>query len=193
MGGQNRNWHLRNAEVYYTSMGQWRALPDMSVSRRDCAAVCVDGNVYVVGGEDDATKQASVECYDPVANGWCTLPSMGTARACRAAQDIDRNVYVVGGSGNGGEHSLRSAQVFYASMGQWRALPDVSVARWGLRGSVCRREFVRGGWKRRLNDKRRVLRPGLQRVAHASVHDSELRCARRLRRRRGRRFGLVIY
>ena len=58
----------------------------MSVARHACAAVCIEGNVYVVGGSDGATKHASAECYDPVANEWRTLPSMSTGRwFCAAA------------------------------------------------------------------------------------------------------------
>ena len=58
----------------------------MSVARYGCAAVCIEGNVYVVGGLDGETKHASVECYDPVANEWRTLPSMSAARCyCAAA------------------------------------------------------------------------------------------------------------
>ena len=69
-----------------TSAGQWRALPDMSVASSRCAAVCIEGNVHVVGGSDGGTKHASLECYDPVANEWRTLPSMSEARfSCAAA------------------------------------------------------------------------------------------------------------
>ncbi len=72
--------------MYDTSSGQWRGLPDMSVARGGCAAVCIEGNVYVVGGSDGTTVHASVECYDPIANEWRTLPSMSAARCyCAAA------------------------------------------------------------------------------------------------------------
>jgi kelch-like protein 2/3 len=58
----------------------------MSVARDGCAAACIEGNVYVVGGSDGETNHASVECYDPVANEWRTLPSMSAARCyCAAA------------------------------------------------------------------------------------------------------------
>ena len=58
------------------------ALPDMSVARRGCrVAVCIDGNVHVVGGTSDAATQlASMECFDPIASEWRTLPSMSDAR-----------------------------------------------------------------------------------------------------------------
>jgi N-acetylneuraminic acid mutarotase len=58
----------------------------MSVARNGCAAVCIEGNVYVVGGSDGGTKQSSVECYDPIDNEWRTLPSMSAAKFhCAAA------------------------------------------------------------------------------------------------------------
>ena len=61
-------------------------MPDMSVARDGCAAVCIEGNVYVVGGSDGETKHASVECYDLVTSEWRTLPSMSAARRyCAAA------------------------------------------------------------------------------------------------------------
>ena len=48
--------------------------------------MCIEGNVYVVGGFDGPTKHASAECYDPVANEWRTLPSMSISRlGCAAA------------------------------------------------------------------------------------------------------------
>ncbi len=55
-------------------------MPDMSVARYGCAAVCIDGNVYVVGGSDAATTLASMECYDPIASEWRTVPSMSSPR-----------------------------------------------------------------------------------------------------------------
>ncbi len=65
-------------------------MPDMSVARSTCAAVCVDGNVYVVGGVSDAEAVlASMECFDPIASKWRTLPSMSRARAYFGAVACD--------------------------------------------------------------------------------------------------------
>ncbi len=47
--------------------GQWRALPDMSMARHGCAAVCIDGNVYVMGGYDGGSFLKSAEAYDTAA------------------------------------------------------------------------------------------------------------------------------
>jgi N-acetylneuraminic acid mutarotase len=76
--------------MYDTSAGQWRALPDMSVARNGCAAVCIEGNVYVAGGISDAgIVLASMECYDPIASEWRTLPSMSDTRWLCAAAACD--------------------------------------------------------------------------------------------------------
>ncbi len=81
---------MKSAEMYDTSVGQWRALPDMSEARNACAAVCIDGNVYVVGGGSGAATQlASMECFDPIANEWHTLPSMSNPRWYCAAVAFD--------------------------------------------------------------------------------------------------------
>ena len=81
---------MKSAEMYDTSAGQWRALPDMSEARRGCAAVCIDGNVYVMGGGSNAATQlASMECYDPIASEWRTLPSMSDTRWFCAAVACD--------------------------------------------------------------------------------------------------------
>jgi N-acetylneuraminic acid mutarotase len=78
--------NLASAECYDPSTGEWRALPDMSVERSGCAAACIDGLLYVAGGQDCidgalAIVVASAECYDPSTKKWRGLPDMSVARA----------------------------------------------------------------------------------------------------------------
>ncbi len=62
VGGKgNAGSRLKSAEVYDVSAGQWRAFPDMSVERGGCAAVCIDGNVYVMGGFDGRSYLKSAD------------------------------------------------------------------------------------------------------------------------------------
>ncbi len=72
---------MASAECYDLSTRAWRALPDMSVERYGCAAACIDGILYVVGGEDGEEALASAECYDPSTKQWRSLPDMSVARA----------------------------------------------------------------------------------------------------------------
>jgi hypothetical protein len=128
--------YLKSVEVYDVSAGQWRALPDMSVARYGCAAVCIEGNVYVMGGNDGGTFFKSAEMYDTSATSgqWRALPDMSVERSTCAAVFIDGNVYVMGGYD--GRSNLKSAEMYDTSAGQWRALPDMSVARGGC-AAVC--------------------------------------------------------
>jgi N-acetylneuraminic acid mutarotase len=140
-GGSN----LKSAEMYDASAGQWQALPEMSMPRSGCAAVCVEGNVFVLGGYDGQSHVKSAEVYDTSAGQWRALPDMNVARRGCAVLCIEGNVYVVGGDDDG-DSALKSAEVYDTSAGQWLALPDMSVARRGC-AAVCveGNVFVLGG------------------------------------------------
>ena len=100
-----------------------------SVERYGCAAACVDGLLYVVGGGDaDGNTLASAECYDASAGQWRALPDMSIVRHACAAACVDGLLYVVGGDVADG-NTLASVEYYDPSAGQWRALPDMSVAR----------------------------------------------------------------
>jgi hypothetical protein len=120
------------AECYDPSTGAWRALPDMSVSRYRCAAASIGGLLYVVGGEDDHEALASAECYDPSTSDWRALPDMSVKRCWCAAACVDGLLYVVGGADSSHDlkRALASVECFDPSTGAWRALPDMSVARY---------------------------------------------------------------
>ncbi len=141
VGGFDGRSYLKSAEMYDPSAGQWRALLQMSVRRNGCAAVCIEGNVYVVGGQNNnGDSLKSAEMYDPSAGQWRALPKMRVARYKCAAVCIEGNVYVVGGFD--GRSNLKSAEMYDRSAGQWRALPEMSMAKDGcaavcIEGNVC--------------------------------------------------------
>ena len=77
--GTDADTALASAECYDPATRQWRALPAMSVARYECAAECLEGCGYVVGGTNGSGDSlASAERYDPVTNAWSPLPSMLT-------------------------------------------------------------------------------------------------------------------
>jgi hypothetical protein len=129
---------LSSAESYDPVTGTWQTLPSMSVARYGCAAGCVDGRLYVVGGAGAGNSSlASAECYDPAVRQWHALPSMSTARGECAAACVDGLLYVMGGTHgpcNGrksASSALASAECYDACARQWRALPDMRAARRG--------------------------------------------------------------
>ena len=87
----------------------------MSSDRYGCAAACIDGLLYVVGGLDDSNNTlASAECYDPATRQWWVLPNMSSERLCCAAAFVAGCMYVVGGDDNAG-NALASAECLRAS------------------------------------------------------------------------------
>ncbi len=138
VGGQDTgDSMLKSAEMYDVSTGEWRALPEMSMARSECVAVCIEGNVCVMGGSEmqrDGSYLESAEVYGGSTREWRALPEMGVARYGCAAVYIDGNVFVVGGSDGGS--TLKSAEMYDGSTRQWRELPEMSVARYGF-AAVC--------------------------------------------------------
>ena len=137
---------LKSAEWYDRSTGKWWALPEMSVARSGCAAVGVEGDVYVVGGQGDGRAiLKSAEMYSGSTGRWWALPDMSVERSGCAGVCVKGNVYVVGG--HGGTSHLKSAEMYDTSMGEWRALPDMSTERWEFAAvSVEENVYVMGGY-----------------------------------------------
>ncbi len=103
-------------------------MPDMSTERKWCAAVCIEGNVYVVGGDDDdGSVLRSAEVYDASVGQWRALPEMSVARSACAVVGIEGKLYVVGGSD--GTVPLASVECYDPVANEWRMLPSTSTAR----------------------------------------------------------------
>ena len=94
VGGGGSGSKLKIAELYDVSAGQWRALPDMSVARYGCAAVCIGASVCVMGGNDGGSFFKTAEMYDTSATSgqWRALPEMSVERSASAAVFIEGNV-----------------------------------------------------------------------------------------------------
>jgi hypothetical protein len=128
VGGRGNDDSLpKSVEVYDGPSGQWRALPEMSVARVGCAAVCIDGNVCVVGGYDGGSCLKSAEMYDRTAGQWRALPEMSVARWGCAAVCTEGNVYVVGGFDGPTTHA--SVERYDPVANEWRTLPSMSTSR----------------------------------------------------------------
>ncbi len=100
-------------------------MPDMSVKRYGCAAVCIDGNVYVMGGNVGSSILKSAEMYDTSAGQWRALPDMSVARNRCAAVCIEGNVYVAGGKSDAAPE-FASMECYDPIASEWRTLPSMS-------------------------------------------------------------------
>ncbi len=108
-------------------------MPEMSVAREGCAAVCIEGNVYVVGGRNGGSNLKSAEMYDGATGEWRALPEMSVARGGCAAVCIDGSVVVVGGWGDMTDDRQltlhASAECYDPVANEWRTLPSMSAGR----------------------------------------------------------------
>ena len=64
------------------------------------AGAVVHGELYVIGGEDEnRSRLASVEVYDPATDTWMEGAQLTTARVNLAVAVVDGVLYAVGGDG----------------------------------------------------------------------------------------------
>lgn len=81
-GGQGRTCFLDSAEVYDSKQDVWIAIPSMLCVRSSCSGVALDGQFWVVGGENmrnqygDKPKRSSAEVYDPKSGTWRLISEM---------------------------------------------------------------------------------------------------------------------
>ena len=96
------------------------------------AADALRRRVYVVGGTDGGMVMSSVEVLDLSVHDdkpeWSMLekPMSCPRWGCAVVSCRDR-LYVIGG--HNGTAPLKSSEVYHESTGEWRSLPDMSVAR----------------------------------------------------------------
>uniref|UniRef100_A0A3Q1EZK9 Kelch-like protein 33 n=1 Tax=Acanthochromis polyacanthus TaxID=80966 RepID=A0A3Q1EZK9_9TELE len=75
----------------------WEQLPDMLCQRDYFSAVCLDGKVFVLGGNhDDRQYLDAVEYYSPEENTWRSHP-LDIAVCGHAAAVLDGQIYISGG------------------------------------------------------------------------------------------------
>ncbi|KAH7834203.1 hypothetical protein Vadar_013731 [Vaccinium darrowii] len=75
---------LSSAEIYNLDTGTWASLPRMNRPRTKCSGVFMDGNFYVVGGNEVGILGQNVltcgEMYDLETRTWHVIPNMFPAR-----------------------------------------------------------------------------------------------------------------
>ncbi len=136
---QPRRVHATPAE-----QGCWTIKADMPTSRRNPAAVALDGTVYVMGGRN-GDRYDVVERYDSVEDAWETMAPMPSAQAFIVAAAVDGRIYVIGGSDAGGK--LGTVQEYNPVSDTWRIRNPMPTPRGdAVAGVVDNKIYVIGGW-----------------------------------------------
>ena len=70
-GGKNSTGRLKTCEMYNTSTNEWQLVANLNFPRFSGNMVCLNGKLYVLGGEKDRKqRELSVECFDPANDQW---------------------------------------------------------------------------------------------------------------------------
>ena len=71
---------LSSVERFDTFYHTWHGIPSCQFPRSSLGSGVINGQLCVVGGENDSLIFDSVETYDPVTHEWSLLPGMTTPR-----------------------------------------------------------------------------------------------------------------
>ena len=82
-----------------TKTETWTHLTDIPEehSRNGCKVCCVEGNIYLIGGDSDDKR---VTEYNPRTNTWRTMPSLQEERVGYSVCTLDNKIFVLGGNGD---------------------------------------------------------------------------------------------
>ncbi|MFQ5568664.1 MAG: DUF5666 domain-containing protein [Rhodothermales bacterium] len=125
---------------------QWEFRAPLRAARVGVAATELDGQIYVLGGQDrfgnvlDAASR-----YDPGIDQWTELPAMRTSRVHAAAVTFEGKVYVLGGQDESGR-VLKEVEFYDPAENRWQSFESMDEERQGLT-AVLRKSniFVAGG------------------------------------------------
>jgi N-acetylneuraminic acid mutarotase len=114
--------------TYNTLTNIWFNCADMSTNRFDLAAVLVNNEIYVLGGQMNISKEntSSIEKYDPKVNRWQIVGNLSIGTAAHNAVAIDQFIFVSGGIH---KKTLDTMDCFDTVSGRWITYPNMSTTR----------------------------------------------------------------
>ena len=115
------------AESQLLTGGRWLSITPMSVPRTLACSVVLDGELWVLGGEDENhTPLQSVEVWNPQANSWRASPHFRQRRRGHVGGVVGGSLVIAGGFGDA-YVPLTSAEAFSPATG-WTSLPPMPRA-----------------------------------------------------------------
>uniref|UniRef100_UPI00398F2CBA kelch domain-containing protein 8A n=1 Tax=Pristiophorus japonicus TaxID=55135 RepID=UPI00398F2CBA len=124
----------------------WQPLAPLPFGRVYCTPVECGGQLYLLGGCDQAgTPMSSCEVYSPEANRWTALPPMPTPRAGVAVAALGKRMMVIGGMGVR-QNPLSTVEMYNVEEGRWEKKNSLCEAAMGVSVTVkdCRVYAVGG-------------------------------------------------
>jgi N-acetylneuraminic acid mutarotase len=155
-GGGQTIRTVATSEIFDPSAGAWSEAAEMGTPRFEHTATLLgDGRVFMVGGlgptegaEQDLPLR-STEFYDPAANAFVSSSDLAEGRANHAAALLNDNALIVSGgtSGESGDVSVASAEVFDNRAATWTTVSSMGTPRTGHTATALEdgRVLVAGG------------------------------------------------
>ncbi|RMF59684.1 MAG: T9SS C-terminal target domain-containing protein [Bacteroidetes bacterium] len=114
----------------------WSARAPMPTPRWGAAAVVLDGQIYVLGGQNaQGVVLDVVERFDPATGTWTPFGSMEDERFNAAAAVFQGKIYVMGGRDRDGDVK-DDVQVYDPATGGWQEIDDLEEKREGATAVV---------------------------------------------------------
>lgn len=157
---------LARLDIYDPRHDVWEQGASLPMPLGDYALVAFEGRLYLFGGWDGVSVQASILIYDPLEDSWSWGSSMPRGRSRAAAVVLMDKLMVVGGFD--GEQALSDVLVYFPQRDQsgevpWKQAAELPQRRFGM-GAVSLTDtlYLFGG--RESPDEANVL-PALEYLA----------------------------
>ena len=130
-GGSKDKEAVSECWLLSTSNYQWSSLPELNVARMKHASVCVEGNVYVIGGEGvDGKLLSSMESLQKgnmCSGEWANKPDMPKVVKHPMTVGYGQSVYAFGGIDAMAQNTV-SAYVYEINGKSWKKVTDMPRA-----------------------------------------------------------------
>lgn len=73
VGGSDGTRDLSSCECFDSATGKWSNVAALPVARSNNSVVCVDGQVYCIGGWNGQVAVKTSDRYDPTENVWHSI------------------------------------------------------------------------------------------------------------------------
>ena len=95
-GGLRNGTKLKTCEIYNISTNEWQLVAKLNVPRCYGSMVCLNGKLYVLGGENNRNQnERSVECFDPANEQWIhetTIPDLTNSSSTGSVLKLSREL-----------------------------------------------------------------------------------------------------
>ncbi|XP_063727443.1 kelch-like protein 12 [Symsagittifera roscoffensis] len=122
-------------EQFESKNNEWSLLPPLPTRRRYVSATQLGGQIYVIGGYDNANRLSSVSVLDCRVMQWKTVANMNVRRGLAGVVSYRDKIYVAGGFD--GSSRLSSMEVYDPNLDKWEMMPQMTIGREGSSLVVC--------------------------------------------------------